>query len=267
MTSTTTFSYQRQHLMSCHVAATSALTATYSNGTEGNGATLTNSGALAALVIDGVTLKLNDRVLVNAQSNGFENGIYFVTNPGSSSAAWVLQRAVDFQSVEQMKLGYFVTIEAGTANKGIIYVVTSVPATVGVDTITFTNATSDTDLGQAAFKDVSDNTKTTVPSLIVPSGYVNGEMAVYGDTNGTLASSGMAIQIIEANFGGGGASAVINNSIFVGATDHTIAQIKASTNAVTIQKVTPAAGQVTILMSADPGAGTVFTIYNAQTGI
>lgn len=40
------------------------------------------------------------------------------------------------------------------------------------------------------------------------------------------------------------------------ATDFVTANITASTNAVTIQKITKAAGQITILFSGDPGAGT-----------
>ena len=37
----------------CRLATTTALTATYANGAAGVGATLTNSGVQAALVIDG----------------------------------------------------------------------------------------------------------------------------------------------------------------------------------------------------------------------
>lgn len=46
------------------VEASSNLNATYNNGTDGVGATLTNAGTQAALEIGGVTLSLNDRVLV-----------------------------------------------------------------------------------------------------------------------------------------------------------------------------------------------------------
>ena len=54
-------------------AATVAdLNALYDNGSSGIGATLTNNGALAALVVDGVSLSLNDRVLVKDQSNAFD---------------------------------------------------------------------------------------------------------------------------------------------------------------------------------------------------
>ena len=85
-------------------ATTVALTATYSNGTGGVGATLTSSGALAALVIDGYTFTATDvtnstRVLIKNQAAGLQNGIYTVTNQGSGAAAWVLTRATDFNTV------------------------------------------------------------------------------------------------------------------------------------------------------------------------
>ena len=85
-------------------ASTASLTANYSNGTAGVGATLTNSGALAALTIDGYTFTATDvtnatRVLIKDQSSGLQNGIYTVTNQGSGAVAWVLTRATDFNTV------------------------------------------------------------------------------------------------------------------------------------------------------------------------
>jgi regulator of protease activity HflC (stomatin/prohibitin superfamily) len=62
-----------------------ALTATYNNGTAGVGATLTNAGTQVALVIDGVTVAVNDRVLIYLQADQTQNGIYVVTNVGSGS--------------------------------------------------------------------------------------------------------------------------------------------------------------------------------------
>ena len=100
---------------SVRVATTAALTATYANGTSGVGATLTNSGTLAALALDGVTLAVNDRVLVKNQATAAQNGIYTVTNIGSASVAWVLTRAVDADSSAEISCAV-VAIDAGTAN-------------------------------------------------------------------------------------------------------------------------------------------------------
>jgi len=80
------------------VESTASLTAVYvqPNGAgNGVGATLTNSGANAAIVIDGVTLSNTARVLVDNQANAVQNGVYTVTNPGNATAQWVLTRATD----------------------------------------------------------------------------------------------------------------------------------------------------------------------------
>ena len=77
-------------------ATTAALTATYNNNTTGIGATLTNSGTQAALVIDNVSVLSGDRVLVKNQSTNLQNGIYTVTTVGTGSTNWVLTRASDY---------------------------------------------------------------------------------------------------------------------------------------------------------------------------
>lgn len=79
----------QSNLSSSAVAATiSNLTATYNNGSG----TLTNSGTLEALVIDGISLSNGQRVLIKNQTNTVQNGIYTVTNIGSGSVAWILTR-------------------------------------------------------------------------------------------------------------------------------------------------------------------------------
>jgi hypothetical protein len=62
---------------------------------NGVGATLTNNGANAALVVDGISVANTARILVYAQANAVQNGVYTVTNPGNATAQWVLTRATD----------------------------------------------------------------------------------------------------------------------------------------------------------------------------
>jgi hypothetical protein len=120
------------------------LSATYDNGSSGVGATLTNNGTQAALVIDGVTLATNDRVLIYSQTNQYENGIYTVTNTGSASTNWVLTRATDADSYgasDQDALGegdaFFV--KEGDTGAGELYVMNrSGVITFGTTPITFT---------------------------------------------------------------------------------------------------------------------------------
>jgi len=109
---------------SCKVGTTANLSATYSNGTAGVGATLTNSGTQAALSIDGITMVAADRVLVKDQSTAAQNGIYVVTNIGSGSSNWILTRATPEDQPSELTGGSFVFVEQGTANGDNGYVFT-----------------------------------------------------------------------------------------------------------------------------------------------
>ena len=119
------------------------LNATYDNGTSGVGATLTNAGTQAALVIDGVTLNTNDRVLIYNQTNAYENGVYTVTDTGSASTNWVLTRATDADSYEPntnagLDGGSYFYIEEGDTGAGEAYVCNNVGTiTFGTTDITF----------------------------------------------------------------------------------------------------------------------------------
>ena len=80
---------------SSHVATTANLTASYSNGTSGVGATLSATSA-GGLEIDGQTLASAERVLIKDQTAACHNGIYTVTNAGGFGQCWVLTRTTDF---------------------------------------------------------------------------------------------------------------------------------------------------------------------------
>jgi hypothetical protein len=125
---------------SCVVATTAALTVTYSNGASGVGATLTNAGTQAALAIDGVSLSVNDRVLVKDQVSTFQNGIYVVTTVGSGATNWVLTRATDYDSSSPSEVvaGSYTIIINGTVNGTILYIETGPgPFTIGTTPIVF----------------------------------------------------------------------------------------------------------------------------------
>ena len=119
------------------VATTANLTATYDNGTSGVGATLTNSGTQAALVIDGVTLTVGNRVLVKDQTTTLQNGIYTVTSTGSVSTNWVLTRATDYDVPAQTVRGKVVSVISGTLVSGSLWMLTSAITTIGTDSFTF----------------------------------------------------------------------------------------------------------------------------------
>jgi hypothetical protein len=125
-----------------------ALTATYNNGSSGVGATLTNSGTQAALVIDGVTVSNADRVLVYNQTNGYENGVYVVTDTGSASTNWVLTRATDADSYgasdpDALGQGDAFFVKEGDTGAGELYVMNTEGAvTFGTTSIMFTQVAS-----------------------------------------------------------------------------------------------------------------------------
>ena len=120
------------------VAGTTAnLTATYSNGTSGVGATLTNSGTQAAFSIDGVSPTAGQRVLVKNQTTSAQNGIYTVTTVGSGSTNWVLTRATDFDNAAEIGGGDFVFVTGGTTLDNTGWVCVDKVTTVGTDPIVF----------------------------------------------------------------------------------------------------------------------------------
>jgi hypothetical protein len=125
------------------VQTTGNLNATYSNGSSGVGATLTNAGTQAAISIDGVTLSSADRVLVSEQTNAAHNGIYTVTTVGTASSNFVLTRATDADSYgpsdpDAFGQGDAFFIKEGNTNAGHLDVMnTSGAITFGTTNIVF----------------------------------------------------------------------------------------------------------------------------------
>ena len=124
------------------VESPTALTVTYNNGTSGVGATLTNAGAQAALVLDGVTLSVADRVLIYTQADQTQNGVYTVTSVGSVSTNWVMTRSTDTNtyapsSPTALGAGDAFFVSQGATGAGELYVCN----TTGVITFGTTNIT------------------------------------------------------------------------------------------------------------------------------
>lgn len=117
------------------LVATSNVSGTYYNGPSNNGVEATLTVAASSLTIDSVLCNVFDRVLLDAQSSGYQNGIYFVASIGTTV---VLQRAADFQARPQMQEGQYVSVGAGSLNAGNLYVVIEpLPNNIGVDNIVF----------------------------------------------------------------------------------------------------------------------------------
>lgn len=129
--------------MSYRPAARAATTAalpscTYSNGASGLGATLTATanGALAAQ--DGVTLVLNDVLLVKNQASQLQNGVYVVTQVGNGSLPFILTRRSDADSWAEL-ISQVVTVSEGTTNADVLYICTvNTGGVIGTTAITWT---------------------------------------------------------------------------------------------------------------------------------
>jgi hypothetical protein len=123
------------------IATTANLTATYSNGTLGVGATLTATGNGAFPAIDGVTLTSTtpgeNGVLVKNQSTPAQNGRYNLTQVGDAGTPWILTRCGLCDEASEIP-GAYVFVKQGTLYKGTGWIQTVTnPATfvVGTDAI------------------------------------------------------------------------------------------------------------------------------------
>jgi len=125
------------------VESPTPLNATYNNGASGVGATLTNAGTQAALIIDGVTLSVSDRVLIYTQTNATQNGVYVVTSVGSVSTNWVLTRSSDTNTYgiagpTTLSEGSTFFVQQGTTGAGETYTCNTAGVIVfGTTNITF----------------------------------------------------------------------------------------------------------------------------------
>ena len=115
---------------------------------NGVGATLTNNGANAALVVDGVSVANTARILVYAQANAVQNGVYTVTNPGNATAQWVLTRATDADTFglanpNTLGQGDAFFVQDGDTGAGRTYICnTTGTITFGSSNITFAQISS-----------------------------------------------------------------------------------------------------------------------------
>jgi len=128
---------------SCRAGTTADLSATYSNGSSGVGATLTATSN-GAIVLDGVSPIVNDRILVKDQTTASENGIYVVSTQGDGSTAFVLTRATPEDQPSELSGGAFVFVEEGSANanNGYTFTHTGAPTfgTTNLDVAQFSGA-------------------------------------------------------------------------------------------------------------------------------
>jgi hypothetical protein len=208
---------------------------TYTNGTAGYGgaaasglgvgATLTDSTAGRTLVIDGVTLALNNRVLVNGFSGASEpyNDIYYVSQLGYPGPAppqqqWVLTRATDSDNhlPGQVSPGDNTFVQEGTLYAGTGW--TQYLSGTGTPTGTIVLGTNPISWTQTAGPGANVTSFSAGATGFTPSSPTTGAVVLSGTLNtasgGTgLSSIGTSNQILGVN---AGASALEYKSLVSG---------------------------------------------------
>lgn len=102
--------------------------------------------------IDSVTVAADDRVLVTAQTDGTENGIYTV-----DSGAW--ERAPDFDGTGDALKGTIVVIASGTVYSGTVWQLTTTDPDIETDSLSFSI------MGTGALSGVSAFIQTVLDDL------------------------------------------------------------------------------------------------------
>ena len=87
--------------------------------------------------VDGVTLSVNDRILVNGQTTGSQNGIYQVDILGTgSNGTWI--RSIDTNATGELQAGTIVMVTEGTVYKDTQWkLTTNNPIIIGTTALTF----------------------------------------------------------------------------------------------------------------------------------
>lgn len=177
---------------SCRLATTAALPANlYSNGASGVGATLTGV-SVGVLTVDGSTVNAGDRVLVQNEATGANNGIYTCTIAGAAGAAYVLTRGTDMDQAAEIP-GAFVFVEAGSTNAGAGFVVAGAgPYTVGTTPIVWTQFSGAGEITAGTGLTKSGNTislTTPVPVSLGGTGQATAQAAINALTGTQAAGS------------------------------------------------------------------------------
>ena len=213
---------------SVRVATTANLTATYDNAA---GTLTANSNG--AISVDGVTLVVNDRVLVKDQSTAAQNGFYKVTATGGAGAAFVLTRTPDADAASELTAGAFTFTEEGTANADNGYVLSTNGAiTLGTTGITFEQFSG---AGQIAAGNGLTKTGNTIDvvgtadkitvsanALTIASTYV-GQTSI--TTLGTITTGVWNGTAIAVGSGGTGLSSIAKGSVLVANSANTLSAL------------------------------------------
>lgn len=117
------------------------LEGTYYNGALGNGVGAFIRIPLNTFYVDLNKIYVGDDILLVNQTNSNENGIYTCIETQGIYNFSIIQRRPDFQSVEQMREGQYVSCGRGAINAGAIFTLISpLPNVIGIDPLTFNSS-------------------------------------------------------------------------------------------------------------------------------
>ena len=260
---TTTFSQTvfSPWLTPVRLVSVANIAGTYNNGPSNNGVGATLTIAASSLTIDSVVCQVGDRVLLQTQTNTYEQGVYVVRAIASTV---ILERADDQQNIEQMKAGEYVAVGAGSIRAGNFYtLVEPIPQFIGVDAIvwnadpsaggvTFSGGAS-TANALAVFSDTAGNIKAASgASTFGQDLAITGALTVSGAitstagniTSGSSGDAGTFIafpataangtMIIAAGNAGGAFNTTITSGTIGQSTVYTVPDIGAATGGVVV---------------------------------
>lgn len=219
------------------------LNATYNNGTAGVGATLTNAGTQVALVVDGITLSVADRVLVYQQTTQTQNGVYVVTSVGSGSTNWILTRASDADTFENaspngLSEGSTLFVQQGATGAGETYVCNTQGTIVfGTTNITFAQVSSAQIYSAGTGLTLTGTQFSITNTAVTPAAYgsasktltatvnAQGQLTALADTNIAIAMSQVTSGTLGVTQGGTGFSSYTIGDIIYANTTTSFAKL------------------------------------------
>ncbi len=269
-------------LQAVYAASTANIPGSYVNGVGGVGAQFTIT-ATGTFTVDGVTPPVGARFLLKNQTggNGFQNGIYDVTNAGSVGVSPILTRSLDYNTPATVNAGDLIPVLLGTANTLTSWLQTATITTIGTDALVFTQWTANPSSYLLKASNLSDvSTKATAFDNLSPMS-AGGDL-IYGGASGTgtrlpngnagdvLTSQGTTVAPHWVAPSAGGVYSFIGSAKIAGQGGGNWTRTNTALGAFTAQ--TAFGGPVVIL---NPGTGTIqttdtdlprFTVNGLATG-
>lgn len=200
-----------------------------------------------------------------------QNTVFTIPDPGVAAANFLLTQSAGTQTIATGNLilatGTMTLGSSGHASSLTLFPATAANGTLIISPLNaggaFNTTIRNSVMAQSTVFSIPDPTAATANFLVAGAALVNNHLVKASGTAGATVDAGFGlIAATTAAYGGGGTS---NAFAAAGVTAASIvsASILASTNAVSITKVVPGAGTLTVSFSADPGAATTVNYISA----